>query len=54
MIMATRRKRMSSGLDGLLIGVEDVDAVDVERNIGCARLGRAIHGARGSGPQTGV
>ena len=23
-----------------------VDAVDVERNIGCARLGRAIHGAR--------
>ena len=49
MIMATRRKRMSSGLDGLLIGVEDV-----ERNIGCARLGRAIHGARGSGPQTGV
>ena len=43
------RKRTSSGLDGLLIGVEDVDAVDVERNIGCARLGRAIHGARGSG-----
>ena len=41
-----RRKRTSSGLDGLLIGVEDVDAVDVERNIGCARLGRAIHAAR--------
>ena len=40
------RKRTSSGLDGLLLGVEDVDAVDVERNIGCARLGRAIHAAR--------
>ena len=47
-----RRKRTSSGLDGVedldALGVEDVDAVDVERNIGCARLGRAIHAARGA------
>ena len=44
------RNRTSSGLDGLLIGVEDVDAVDVERNIGCSRLGRA-HPRRQERPQ---